>query len=823
MNKQIFWRLFFLLALVVGLGGVGAAVVTLSATGSAVAAQGLGRDKDPVVISGTVISALVGFPVDELFAYVYRDGHWTQIPAQIDEVTATGSYTSTEDGLFDFNDEIVFMAADLGDQAPLGVPITASLPVSNGWYQIEVTDPQSPTQTGWAYLVHSTVLTPSAAADYVDYIPGLHRIYGVDYRMGFGAAHIGVDWLMLGDSTIEILDRTKIRVDCTIPILCPLTDGTLPPVPDDVITDGPVRVIARGGQVLAYGSMLRWASPFSFPTLPSVTLRLSTDFNPAASGAIYYNAVVTEGVTVDGITDTVPATPRSPWWQLSTVSGTLIHIADTTSIGGTQSNYYVDDSAWDESDTGDRRHYGDTGVSIENPSFPFTYTVTIYFLRGSQPNVGATYEALYTHPLSVTAVLYGDPRPDYCDWSGQDYDDFYVPPDLGQLTPERLGELLRVEHIDTYTPAEVADAAGLPSSRYGAEAYRVLYLSQTPISVPRSVSGFIIVPIGPTPEGGFPVIAHGHGTTGLADDCALSKYALNVRALLPWVAGGYLVSATDYVGLGTPGLHPYAVGESEALSMLDGARAALGFCDNAYGIVKPRAANRIILEGHSQGGHAALFGHQLWESYAPELDLVGTVAFAPGSESRLLTQHVAKGSSALVTPAAMIIYSYSEYYPEPLDLQVFLKEPYATEIGIRAEEQCLLGLTLWIGFDVEQVFQSEMITATKAGRWDDLEPLTTYLDANTPGNFDSDVPALVIQGEDDPYIPPEISVELARRMCRHGTPVTLSRYEGVGHTTISSIGRPEALQWMADRLAGIPVLDSCSGLGYDVFLPVVLR
>jgi len=209
MNKQIFRRLLFLLALVVGLGGVGAAVVTLSATGSAVAAQGLDRDKDPVVISGTVVSALVGFPVDELFAYVYRDGHWTQIPAQIDEVTATGSYTSTEDGLFDFNDEIVFMAADLGDQAPLGVPITASLPVSDGWYQIEVTDPQSPTQTGWAYLVHSTVLTPSAAADYVDYIPGLHRIYADDYRIGFGAAHIGVDWLMLGDSAIEILDRTR--------------------------------------------------------------------------------------------------------------------------------------------------------------------------------------------------------------------------------------------------------------------------------------------------------------------------------------------------------------------------------------------------------------------------------------------------------------------------------------------------------------------------------------------------------------------------------------------------------------------------------------
>ena len=37
---------------------------------------------------------------------------------------------------------------------------------------------------------------------------------------------------------------------------------------------------------------------------------------------------------------------------------------------------------------------------------------------------------------------------------------------------------------------------------------------------------------------------------------------------------GYVVAATDYEGLGTPGLHPFLVGESEGRSVLDAARAA---------------------------------------------------------------------------------------------------------------------------------------------------------------------------------------------------------------------------------------------------------
>jgi predicted esterase len=83
------------------------------------------------------------------------------------------------------------------------------------------------------------------------------------------------------------------------------------------------------------------------------------------------------------------------------------------------------------------------------------------------------------------------------------------------------------------------------------------------------------------------------------------------------------------------------------------------------------------------------------------------------------------------------------------------------------------------------------------------------MDANTPGNYSSDVPVLVLQGEDDHLIPPEASEQLAGRLSSHGTPVSLSRYAGVGHMGITKTGFPEASQWIADRLNGLPTSDGC--------------
>ena len=400
MNERISRHLLILLSLAAALGGVFVARVGLSTADMATTARTLNRDFEPVIITGAAVSALAGFPIDELFVYTYADGNWEQIPAQVDEVTATGAYTTTEDGLLDANDEVVFMAMDLADQAPADPHTADGFPFVARWYEIEVTDPISPTHKGWAYLVHSTTLTPTFTADYVSFDPSLHRINGITYHLGYATPRPWMDYLTLGDGMVDILDRAPKSRLC-FGIVC-LPESLSPNLQDDLIKDGPVRLIVRDGRVLAHGAMASWI--ISVPdTGGASSIRFSADFSPAASGATYYNAAVPAGVTVDGITDTVAAEPLSPWWQLSTDAGTLIQVADTTSIGGTQSNYYIDNSEWDWRDTGDHLHYGDTGVYIADPNQSFTYTFTIYFLSGSQPNIGDVYEAYFMQPLLAAA------------------------------------------------------------------------------------------------------------------------------------------------------------------------------------------------------------------------------------------------------------------------------------------------------------------------------------------------------------------------------------------------------------------------------------
>ena len=359
----------------------------------------LDRDLEPVIVSGAALGAFQGASTDEIFVYGYTAGQWEQLPAQIDEVSATGTYTTTEDSLLDANDELVFMAMDLGDRAPGPVPAAGV----RKWYEIEVTDPSEPSHQAWAYVVHSAVLTPTFVADYVDFDTFLHRIKAADYNLGFATPKPWMDYFTFNGSVVDILDRAPKNRLC-YGELC-LNESLFPELQDDLIVDGPVRLIIRNARVLAYGSMASWTIPVA-DTSGASSIRFSTDFNSAATGATYYNAAVPNGVTVDGIPDSVSPELLSSWWQISTDGGTLIQVADTASIGGTQSNYYLDDSNWDQTDTGDKRHYGDTGVYINDPELSFTYIHSLYILPGRQPNVGQKHAAHFSQPLSVTARLH---------------------------------------------------------------------------------------------------------------------------------------------------------------------------------------------------------------------------------------------------------------------------------------------------------------------------------------------------------------------------------------------------------------------------------
>jgi hypothetical protein len=439
-SRKLSWVLFALLLPMV-VSAVLISQTVAAATVQATQIKTLDRDEEPVIVTGSKISALLGTPVDDLFVYTYSGNSLSgQIPVQVDEVTAAGNYTTTEDGLLDLNDEIVFMAVDLGDQ-PTDTSALTGLPISPNWYEIEVIDPLTG-KRGWAYLVSSNTLAPTFSGNYVDYNGTTKRITTnpEHYELGLATSYVGLDYLTLNGDSTNILDRTKLRAvfDAGILGTVTLTEEDLENPEIVLVKDGPVRVILRqavtadpGGPIteaslsttnLAYASLLQATASVSF-TLPGfvdiASVRTSVDFNSAVSGARFYNAnTPSNGVLIDGQPDVVAATPLSNWTQVSTTTGRLVQVSDPTPVGGTaQKNYYCDDDDPNplalECDgtkkTGDDVSYGDAGVLIEGSvNQSFMLKSWLFVPAAGQGNVGETYQEYSSQPLKSMAFLQGE-------------------------------------------------------------------------------------------------------------------------------------------------------------------------------------------------------------------------------------------------------------------------------------------------------------------------------------------------------------------------------------------------------------------------------
>lgn len=365
------------------------------------------RTLEPIVVKGP----FSGVPVDQLFVYREVGGVWEQIPFQIDEVTASGNYTAVEDNLMDANDEIVFMAKDLGDQATTS--ITASLTISDTFYEVAVSDPLAPAKKGWAYIVRSHSPGPGSPVDYAGYTAGNLRINTATYAVGWeAAAHAGLNYLSLSGSS-DLLDRTKLRVHgffLGIPFKRTEEDLSVPPIV--LIKDGPVRVIVKrsGATTFGYESLLHTITPIDLSAVPgTITLvRVSTDLASTTGSGTFYNENQPGGVTIDGNPDIVGLTLTKSWRQVSLSSGSLIQVLDLGAIGGTVSHYYKDNSTIDGTDTGDQRSYGDSGVMIANPSSDqFTTETAQYILPGSQSNRGNEFYNNFNNPLHVSIQIHG--------------------------------------------------------------------------------------------------------------------------------------------------------------------------------------------------------------------------------------------------------------------------------------------------------------------------------------------------------------------------------------------------------------------------------
>jgi fermentation-respiration switch protein FrsA (DUF1100 family) len=257
-----------------------------------------------------------------------------------------------------------------------------------------------------------------------------------------------------------------------------------------------------------------------------------------------------------------------------------------------------------------------------------------------------------------------------------------------------------------------------------------------------------------------------------------------------------VVTATDFEGLGTPGRHPYIVGESEGRGTLDIVRAARNL------EAQTSASERVVIWGHSQGGHAALFANQIAAEWAPELDVVGTVAGAPPSQLPLIA--TALRDSPYRFYLGMVAAGWSAAYPEA-DPSLVLS-PLGVELLDLVDEGCSGELaTAWNDRPYE-----ELITADPS----EVEPWASLLVENDPGFVVGASPVLIIHGEADEQIPVVSSQLLLDRMCGIGQVVERRTFPDQSHAGVIGPSLEGMLQWIDDRLAGVePAPTSCPDAG----------
>ncbi|QIS09542.1 lipase [Nocardia arthritidis] len=343
-------------------------------------------------------------------------------------------------------------------------------------------------------------------------------------------------------------------------------------------------------------------------------------------------------------------------------------------------------------------------------------------------------------------------------------------------------------------PGTVVRDEALPADLWIAgtgSARRLTYWTQTSDGRPALSTGAIFVPAGTPPAGGWPVVSWEHGTVGVADECAPSvagRSGRDMAYLATWMKQGYAVVATDYIGLGTPGVHTYLDGRAEAHAGIDMVRAARA--------VEPALAAKWVAIGQSQGGGAAVFTASLATKYAPELDYRGAVATGPASNvveaAMLIGPRTPPIPSAHITAYATYVMNGLQASRPDFDLDSYLT-PVGRELVTAAQTECFTTLADRIGgVTVNQLFSrplSEGDFATVAHSVMDV-PLTGY-----------DRPLFIGQGTNDTDVLAPLTTKLVADLTANGVRPEVHFYPGLDHSATVAGSLPDSVPFVARAFA----------------------
>ncbi|HCT14156.1 MAG TPA: lipase [Corynebacterium nuruki] len=401
----------------------------------------------------------------------------------------------------------------------------------------------------------------------------------------------------------------------------------------------------------------------------------------------------------------------------------------------------------------------------------------------------------------------------------ENHDPFYDTDDLAGVLPGAApGQVLRTTTAP-YTPNLAGLDAGLLAAA-PSTVQKIMYNSVDEWGENTPVSGYVVEPNAPWRGAGErPTVVIGRGTVGQGDQCAPSRnwpldnqpdpvssgraVALEGLYDLIWASQGVRVVVTDYVGMGTPGMHTYMNKLDQAHAELDAARTARSMVEDAGG-----AFGKVAFYGHSQGGGAAAASAEQAASYAPDLDVAGVYASAPPAELGAVQRNI--DGSDLVGAIGYTINGLRARYPE---LQPLLDE----NLSDRGREtldaisgQCTDEITDNFGHQTTSEW-------TKDGR--SLDALLSDMPEaqramedqhiGAPGNPLPTVPVMIISGRYDQNVEYNQAKDLAEHWSQEGVPVTyrndiMPPLADYNHFVQAISGGPFGISFLLDRFNGVP-------------------
>ena len=361
-------------------------------------------------------------------------------------------------------------------------------------------------------------------------------------------------------------------------------------------------------------------------------------------------------------------------------------------------------------------------------------------------------------------------------------------------------------------PADPPDEPGilirsdeyLGSAPAGGRVQRILYSTTDAVGVRAIASALVISPID-APAGPRPVISWNWGTTGVSRGCAPSLMDTTAtRWAIPAVeealARGWVVVASDYSGRGADGRFPYLIGEGEARSSIDAIRAARQLEDL-------RISYDVVVWGHSQGGHAALFTEPVASVYAPRLRILGTAALSPLTDPLAMAHELTErdASAELSIMVSWVLVPYAETYSD-----VNVEDYVATSgraIVLEMTQRCLSEPGLFVsaitslGVSADEPLYPANLTGGAMGR---------RLGQNMAvGPWEA--PLLIGWSQQDEIIPSELQQAFVERLCRDDVDVRWVPYQRGDHRSLIGPSSPflnTLVRWTQARFDGQRVLVS---------------